>query len=269
MNYKESGSGKKVWWKCQKGHSWKASIVSRNRGNGCPICSNHELLAGYNDVGSKAELVADWNCEKNQELFPEQICIGSNRKVWWKCSKCDYEWKATVAGRVAGRKCPACADKIRRKTYYHSITEKKGALKDVKPDLMDEWDWKQNSAIDPSSITAGYGKKVWWVCRRCGNHWNATVVSRASGRGCPVCAKESQVKSRRQTLLRKRESLSISHPDLAKEWSFEKNGELIPDSVTAGSGKRVWWKCRNCGNEWDAVICERTRGKSKCKVCKN
>jgi hypothetical protein len=32
-------SGKKVWWKCTKGHEWKCSVVSRTKGNGCPICS--------------------------------------------------------------------------------------------------------------------------------------------------------------------------------------------------------------------------------------
>ena len=32
------GSQDKVWWLCTKGHEWKASIVSRSRGNGCPIC---------------------------------------------------------------------------------------------------------------------------------------------------------------------------------------------------------------------------------------
>lgn len=32
------GSGKKVWWKCSKGHSWRATISDRNRGNGCPKC---------------------------------------------------------------------------------------------------------------------------------------------------------------------------------------------------------------------------------------
>ncbi len=33
-----SNSGKKVWWKCSKGHEWQARIANRNRGSGCPIC---------------------------------------------------------------------------------------------------------------------------------------------------------------------------------------------------------------------------------------
>lgn len=26
-----SGSGKKIWWKCKRGHSWEATIISRTR----------------------------------------------------------------------------------------------------------------------------------------------------------------------------------------------------------------------------------------------
>ena len=32
-------SGKKVWWKCQRGHEWQATINSRNNRNGCPVCN--------------------------------------------------------------------------------------------------------------------------------------------------------------------------------------------------------------------------------------
>jgi hypothetical protein len=33
-------SNKKVWWVCRNGHEWKAMISDRNRGRGCPKCSN-------------------------------------------------------------------------------------------------------------------------------------------------------------------------------------------------------------------------------------
>ena len=33
-------SGQKVWWKCNKGHEWKATVSNRNIGRGCPVCSS-------------------------------------------------------------------------------------------------------------------------------------------------------------------------------------------------------------------------------------
>jgi len=44
-----SGSNKKVWWLCKRGHEWEAVIYSRSNGNGCPYCagriSNSKQLA--------------------------------------------------------------------------------------------------------------------------------------------------------------------------------------------------------------------------------
>ena len=33
------GSKQIVWWKCENGHEWRASIDSRKRGRGCPECA--------------------------------------------------------------------------------------------------------------------------------------------------------------------------------------------------------------------------------------
>ena len=60
--------------------------------------------------------------------------------------------------------------------------------------------------------------------------------------------------------------LSITNPELVEEWDFEKNYPLTPDDVTFGSGKKVWWKCKKCGHEWQAGVNTRTRGHG-CPVC--
>ena len=59
--------------------------------------------------------------------------------------------------------------------------------------------------------------------------------------------------------------LTTVNPLLAKEWHPTKNGDLSPDMVTAGCGKKVWWQCAN-GHEWQAVIANRNRGCS-CPYC--
>jgi len=40
-------------------------------------------------------------------------------------------------------------------------------------------------------------------------------------------------------------SLLVTFPEVAAQWHSELNGVLTPDLVTAGSGKKVWWKCSN------------------------
>ena len=105
------GSGKKVWWKCQKGHEWQAALVSRNSGSGCPYCSGKKVLKGENDLQTVNPMLAkEWNYEKNNGLTPVDVMPNSSKKVWWKCSK-GHEWQAALANRSSGRGCPYCSGK--------------------------------------------------------------------------------------------------------------------------------------------------------------
>ena len=74
-------SGKKVWWECEKGHEWEAAIGDRSKGSGCPICSGHKVLIGFNDLQTtNPKLVAQWHPILNGDLKPEQFTTGSNKK---------------------------------------------------------------------------------------------------------------------------------------------------------------------------------------------
>ena len=54
------------------------------------------------------------------------------------------------------------------------------------PKLIEEWNYDKNS-IHPTEITAGSGKRVWWLCSVCGHEWEAIIEGRNQGRGCPQC----------------------------------------------------------------------------------
>jgi len=100
-----AGSNKKVGWKCEKGHTWTASLTNRtNRESGCPICANKEVLAGFNDLATThpglAAQADGWN--------PTTISHGLNKKVKWRC-EFDHTWIALVTSRSSGRGCPSCA----------------------------------------------------------------------------------------------------------------------------------------------------------------
>jgi hypothetical protein len=61
--------------------------------------------------------------------------------------------------------------------------------------------------------------------------------------------------------------LSITHPELCKEWGFEKNYPLTPNDVSFGSHKVVWWKCDECRGDWAASIRERSLYHRGCSEC--
>lgn len=46
---------------------------------------------------------------------------GSNKIVWWKCSKCGSKWKSAIANRTAGTQCPTCRKKKKDKTQKFEL----------------------------------------------------------------------------------------------------------------------------------------------------
>ena len=109
------GSEKKVWWKCDKGHEWIASVKSRSKGTGCPYCANRKVLTGYNDLASiNPRLAKEWHPTKNLPLTPQMVCANSNIKLWWLCEN-GHTWEAKIDNRNKGTKCPLCAKNPHKK----------------------------------------------------------------------------------------------------------------------------------------------------------
>jgi len=240
-----AGSEKKVWWKCKNGHEWQASIAGRNQGIGCPYCANKKTCKDNCLQTTNPELAKEWDYEKNGNITPDNVTAGSEKKVWWKCKK-GHEWQAIVYTRNKGIGCPCCSGKK---------ASKENNLLIKNPELAKEWHPTKNGKLTPSAVTAGSGKNVWWKCKK-GHEWQASIYSRNHGTGCPYCANKR---------IGDKNNLLILNPELSKEWNYDKNGDLTPEKVGAGSSLKVWWKCKK-GHEWQAIIYSRNSGIS-CPCC--
>ncbi|MDD3416970.1 MAG: zinc-ribbon domain-containing protein [Lachnospiraceae bacterium] len=192
------------------------------------------------------ELIAEWS-DKNLPLTPDTVTFGSNKIMWWKGS-CGHEWQTSIKARSNGEGCPICSG-ARAVEGINDLTT-------LRPELAKEWS-KKNKDLQPTMVTIGSSKKVIWK-GKCGHEWIATVKSRAiSKTGCPYCSHNS--------ILEGFNDLASQKPDLAEEWS-KKNYPLMPDMVTVFANRKVWWKCKECGNEWNTLISTRSGG-SKCPYC--
>ena len=177
-------SNKLVWWICPKGHEYQLDVYHRTeRGNGCPYCSSHRVLHGFNDLETiNPSLAAQWNYSKNI-IKPSEVTNASSKKVWWICSK-GHEWEASISKRASGRGCPYCFGQKVLKGYNDLTT--------INPELTKEWNYNKNIDVEPSEVSAHSGQKVWWRCKKCGYEWQATVDKRSNGRGCPNCARKKK-----------------------------------------------------------------------------
>lgn len=58
-------------------------------------------------------------------------------------------------------------------------------------------------------------------------------------------------------------------PFLMDQWDFEKNLEFDPNTITAGSNKRPFWKCKKCGYSWQASAKSRYTADGRCPCCES
>lgn len=174
---------RKIWWRCKKGHSWQAPVISRtNLKAGCPICAGQRTLPGENDLATlRPDLEAEWHPSKNRDFKPSDCTISSGRKVWWRCKE-GHEWQSVVSTRTGKDNCgcPYC--------YGRYAVPGVNDLETVKPELALEWHPTKNK-MKPSQILPNSNKKAWWLCPECGYEWRTLIPSRsARGSGCPRCA---------------------------------------------------------------------------------
>ena len=197
----------------------------------------------------RQELLREWAVDKNGPLRPESISYGSTDQVWWQCKK-GHLWQAAVNHRTAGHTdCPYCSGRA----AWSGETDFASRF----PELVSEWHPIKNLPLTPERVLPGSEKKVWWRCSL-GHEWRATIHSRTEGSGCPVCANRAVAPGIND--------LEHQFPELAQEWHPMKNGTLTPREVTAGTKRKVWWRCEK-GHEWCASVQSRTLDGTGCPVC--
>jgi len=142
--------------------------------------------------------------------IPQDILPGSNKKIEWICD-CGREKLINTRSIISGRStsCGSC-NQITAK----EITSRKFGKLQIK---------------ESKDIFPGSAKKVWWVCD-CGQEKLIKINHVISGK-TTSCGSCNQV--------------------TAEEIASRKFGKLrikIPQNITIGSNKKIWWIC-DCGQE--------------------
>lgn len=239
------GSDKSVWWKCWRGHEWKAKVSNRNNGNNCPFCSG---------AGSS---------------MPEQ-------GIRFYLSKyCEAVSRARINGDEIDVFLPAFNIGIEYDGfYYHKGRE---AFDMAKSDRLSESDIKLLRVIESDSNEVrglnvhykedGMGPNYEWALKELFGLLDR-LIDDLSLTSIDVDIKRDYLYIREQFRLYEAENNIVSkYPYLINEWDYEKNGNLSPEMFNAFSSVSVWWKC-SLGHSWQALISNRTgKNKTGCPYC--
>ena len=260
------GSNKKVWWKCHICGNESFGQVADHQTHRCSLCRRVTQKSKYRkiiiDSGKKdvqfimPELAEEWFASLNNGSQISEYSYQSGKKVTWKCKKCNYVWKSTIANRVNGQGCPNCAGKV--------LINGKNDLRTRFPLVAKQWiECLDDPTKTPDSVMPGSNRKVRWRCQICKGEWIVSVNARTRNNvahGCPYCLNEK--------VLSGFNDLQSISPEIALEWDYEKNIGQTPEKMLNKSTNKVWWKCMKCGHSWRAVVASRTgKQHSGCPEC--
>ncbi len=238
-----AGSGIKQWWVCPEisTHTWQDSPNNRVNGRGCPYCSGHQVLVGFNDLVTTnpeiAELADGWN--------PSLYSRGSNKRFNWKCKKKpNHLWQATI-NSLKG--CPFCSNR--------KILVGENDLNTTHPHIAREaYEW------DPTTVTAGSMAKRKWKCPNNPEHiWLAAINNRVRVSSCPNCANSGFDQTSAGYLY------FLSHPD----WKMYQIGiSNFPEQRTVKHQRLGWVLIEICGpmdghltQQWETAILRMLKAK--------
>jgi len=242
-----SSSGRRIWWRCERGHEWRSPVRVRRTG-GCARCSRRRPSAEHNLAAAAPQIAAQWHPDLNGERSPQAVAPRSHVRAWWRCAR-GHVWQATVVSRTkSGSGCPVCA----RETTARA----RDSLPITHPALAAQWHPDLNCDITAAEVTYGSSRKVWWLCSE--NHsWRAQIGNRARGSGCPYCAGKLPTATN---------NLAVQNPALAAQWHPTRNDNLTPVDITPYVGVKAWWHC-SAGHEWPSRVADRNRQGHGCPYC--
>ena len=240
------GSSAKVLWRCLNNHSFTMPIRDFiEKEFLCAICH----LAENNFIFKYPEMAETWDYENNF-VQPTEVYPGSHVKYTWRCPL-GHKWRSQIQSRLAIKECPVCSG-LNFLSGFNDLATKH-------PSLAKKWHPTKNGDLKPSEIKAREGGKYYWN-QDCGHIVQVSIANMlAKPSICAYCAG--------QKILQGFNDLNTTNPRLASEWNQLKNGTLFPTDISAGTGKIVWWKCKQ-EHEWQASVLNRTKG-DNCPYCGN
>lgn len=202
-------------------------------------------------------VASEWHPTKNGDLTPEDVSYGSDKSVWWQCSRdSSHEWEAKIYRRSGGNTCPFCAGK--------KVPPRK-CLGVMNPELAKEFHPYRNSRLKAENANILSKSKVWWQCQKDEKHvWKETISARHFYHAaCPYCVSSNPLVKK----IDHTKSLAALDPERAKLWHPTKNGELTPFHVLCHTQANVWWLCsKDLSHEWEAKVASQ---KISCPFCTN
>lgn len=253
-------ASKKVWWKCENGHSWEATIAKRTnktRPTGCAKCRNHGtsisetalFLAIKECFDSVEHRVKMWGLEYDIRINDIKLLIEYNG---WYTHTRNGKTEQDI------RKLDNAAASTYR--FLRIIeSEDRSLFEHIREYIFDEEEEILYLYVDNNT---NYKKTCEEVLKILNKYYGCNIPEEVDDR-----IVLQAIAQNKEDL--KENSIQFTAPLLYAMWHPTKNGDISPNTVSKGSHLNIWWQCPDCGYEFQKQVHRLSdKGiKRKCKCC--
>ena len=240
---------RKYWFKCKLGHSYKTSLATRSGGSGCPNCTNQ---SSQPELRIYTELKYIFPDTKHKHRFNKvefdvyipsrRLAIEFDGSYWHRNTDAKDRRKNTFC-RVKGIQLVRVRQEPLKKIRGTDVIVAKGRFTKAAMDKVIKRLFFEifNFEFADNRIQKYLASKTFLN----------EVLFQEYRTYLPMPHPSK--------------SLATLLPELGKFWDYEKNHPLTPEHFTAGSNRKVYWKCRK-GHSYQKTIESRAKAVG-CPVC--
>ena len=248
-------SPESAYWRCKKcNYGWEQKICDRATATSgkCPCCDlrrafspevRTELFESLRKHNPGA--AAQMSKALNGSLTADTISYGSGKTVYLDCIKGHkpYAIQVCFIPEKPPYGCPECAREKEEEKYNRN------SLMVNVPAAKKQWDPRRNK-LALSEAKIWMSDTAYFICEN-GHSFERVIRTYAKKQDCPYCSLDSAAR----------------YPHIVNLWDFRKNKGIDINLTSSNSARKVWWKCKKCGYEWQSEVASRKMSKGMCPAC--
>ena len=232
-------------WKCMKCNGeYECSVVKRHQ-EGCPYCSDKQMLKGYNTLQETHPYLEKFWDKSNDKSISE-YWHKSFDVLNWKCPCCNIQFQCSPVEMISRTNlensnfetCPKNCD-WNKLVFNNDIFHNS-------PRLRKEWSKKNNIPVH-LALSHIDTKKYWWNCSICQGEYLCSIpIRREVIDSCPYCNDEQPLKGYN--------TISDIHPELTSYWSSKNTQKIDEITLSEAKNKKYIWLCDCCNLEFNEKL---------------
>nr|WNL50507.1 restriction endonuclease [Marseillevirus sp.] len=204
------------------------------------------------------------SCDKAKYMVEGQgnpllIARTTNKKAGFVCPECIHSFDSLISNVSNGHFCPFCSNNKLCTGECETCFKKSFASHEK----AKYWS-SENNKKSPREVFKNSNTKAWFDCEKCSHSFEAGLSNVSKGSFCIFCSARSLCSSKDCRMCFEK---SFAKHEKSKFWSFEKNN-LTPRQVFAGSHKKFWFDCGDCGHSFKMTPKNVSAGQF-CPFCSN